>query len=249
MNDLMNSSQVTSQRNYSRRSTRENTISNLNIFLGNNFKKSKQMESNEEEFLLFQSYTPKFEGEEDEIVEINEEQSFNNNINFEYNTEIKEQYSKKDSIKTISSSLSLKNMKFIYEDNNTRNIKKNKTVKLGIDFIGNHNFFKKKSNSFNNNDKTHNDHSDSDSKKETNHKSKENIKYIAGFLNSINSLYKSGRINSKQKLSLKELIIKDSETIIEKFSKYNLLNNYIGKNIINNQYIKEFIMEQIIEWI
>ena len=247
MNDLMNSSQVTSQRNYSRRSTRENTISNPNIFLGTNFKKQKQMDSNEEEYLLFQSYTPKFE-EEDEIVEVNEDQSFNNNINVEYNTEIKDQNSKKDSKKTISSSLSLKHMKFIYENNNTRNIKKNMTVKLGIDFISHHSFFKKKSNSFNNTDKTNNEYSDSDSENEANHKSKENIKYIADFLNSINSLYKLGKINSKQKLAMKELIIKDSQKIIKKFSKYNLLNNCRGKNI-NNQYIKKFILDQIIDLI
>ena len=76
----MSSSQITSQRNYSRRSTKENTISPPNLF-AHNLGKSKKfdMNSNEEELLLFQCFTPKFEEDEDEIAEVNEEQSYNNN--------------------------------------------------------------------------------------------------------------------------------------------------------------------------
>ena len=53
INDLMNCSKVASQRNYSRRSTKENTVSNPNIFLGNSLKKSYN-NANEEEYLFFQ---------------------------------------------------------------------------------------------------------------------------------------------------------------------------------------------------
>lgn len=209
INDLMSCSQVASQRNYSRRSTKENTVSNPNIFLGNSLKKSYN--ANEEEYLFFQSHTPKFEEEEDEIVEVNEEQSFNN-----MNAETKEDNSKKDSLKTIGSSFSLRHMKFTYqsdEEENARSIKKNKTVKLGTDFITPHSFFKKKSNSYNNKEDIGDENI------------KENSQYIVDFLNSINNLYKTGKINSNQKLAIKQLIISDPKSVVEKYLKMNLSRN------------------------
>jgi len=227
INDLMSSSQVASQRNYSRRSTKENTISNPNIFLGNSLKKSYN--SNEEEYLFFQSHTPKFEEEEDEIIEVNEEQSFNN-----INVETKEDNSKKDSLKTIGSSFSLKHMKFTYqsdEEENPRSIKKNKTVKMGKDYITPHSFFKKKSNSYNNKEDIDNENI------------KENSQYIADFLNSINNLYKTRKINSNQKLAIKQLIISDSKSVVEKYLKMNLSINSSDKNYKSN--IDKFLLEQI----
>ena len=227
LNDLMSSSQVASQRNYSRRSTKENTISNPNIFLGNSLKKSYN--SNEEEYLFFQSHTPKFEEEEDEIIEVNEEQSFNN-----INVETKEDNSKKDSLKTIGSSFSLKHMKFTYqsdEEENPRSIKKNKTVKMGKDYITPHSFFKKKSNSYNNKEDIDNENI------------KENSQYIADFLNSINNLYKTRKINSNQKLAIKQLIISDSKSVVEKYLKMNLSINSSDKNYKSN--IDKFLLEQI----
>lgn len=227
INDLMSCSQVASQRNYSRRSTKENTVSNPNIFLGNSLKKSYN--ANEEEYLFFQSHTPKFEEEEDEIVEVNEEQSFNN-----MNVETKEDNSKKDSLKTIGSSFSLRHMKFTYqsdEEENARSIKKNKTVKLGTDFITPHSFFKKKSNSYNNKEDIGDENI------------KENSQYIVDFLNSINNLYKTGKINSNQKLAIKQLIISDPKSVVEKYLKMNLSRNSLDKNYKSN--IDKFLLEQI----
>lgn len=227
INDLMSCSQVASQRNYSRRSTKENTVSNQNIFLGNSLKKSYN--ANEEEYLFFQSHTPKFEEEEDEIVEVNEEQSFNN-----MNAETKEDNSKKDSLKTIGSSFSLRHMKFTYqsdEEENARSIKKNKTVKLGTDFITPHSFFKKKSNSYNNKEDIGDENI------------KENSQYIVDFLNSINNLYKTGKINSNQKLAIKQLIISDPKSVVEKYLKMNLSRNSLDKNYKSN--IDKFLLEQI----
>jgi hypothetical protein len=230
INDLMNCSKVASQRNYSRRSTKENTISNSNIFLGSSLKKSYN--ANDEELLLFQSHTPKFEEEkEDEIIEENEEQSFNN-----MNAETKEDRDKKDSLKTIGSSFSLRHMKFTYqsdEEENTRNIKKNKTVKLGTEYFTPHSFFKKKSNSYNNKEDIDNESTNP----------KDNSQYIVEFLNSINILYKTGKINSNQKLAIKQLIISDSKSVVEKYLKLNLSNNSLDKNYKSN--IDKFLLEQI----
>jgi hypothetical protein len=229
INDLMSCSQVASQRNYSRRSTKENTVSNPNIFLGNSLKKSYN--ANEAEYLFFQSHTPKFEEEEDEIIEENEEQSFYN-----MNVETKEDGTKKDSIKTIGSSFSLRHMKFTYqsdEEENTRNIKKNKTVKLGTEFFTSHSFFKKKSNSYNNKDFDN----------ENNNNIKDNSQYIVDFLNSIKILYKTGKINSNQKLAIKQLIISDSKSVVEKYLKMNLSRNSSDKNYKSN--IDKFLLEQI----
>lgn len=154
------------------------------------------------------------------------------------NVETKEDNSKKDSLKTIGSSLSLKHMKFIYqsdEEENGRSIKKNKTVKLGTDYLKSHSFFKKKSNSYNNKE-------DIDNENKKNY-IKDNSKYIVDFLNSINILYKTGKINSNQKLALKQLIISDSKSMVEKYLKMNLSRNSLDKNYKSN--IDKFLLEQI----
>jgi len=230
INDLMSSSQVASQRNYSRRSTKENTVSNPNIFIGNSLKKSYN--SIGEDYLLFHCQTPKFEEEEeDEIIEVNEEQSFNNMI-----VETKEDNSKKDSLKSISSSFSLRHMKFTYQSNEeekARNIKKNRTVKLGTDYFTSHSFFKKKSNSYNKED-INDENSDY---------IKDNSQYIVDFLNSINNLYKTKKINSNQKLAIKQLIISDSRSLVEKYLSMNLSRNSLDKNY--KSYIDKFVLEQI----
>ena len=163
INDLMNHSQITSQRNYSRRSTKENTITSPIVFNGFNLGKSKQFNTNtneDEQFLFFQCNTPKFEEESDnEIVEVNEEQSIcNNNLNINNEEDINnDEYInnneehildniKRDSKKTIDSSLTLKHMNFIYDSDemNTKAIKKNKTFKLKTNDFSPKNFFKKK---------------------------------------------------------------------------------------------------------
>lgn len=123
-NDLMCSSLVTSKRNYSRRSTKEDTISSTNKFTGINFQKFKLQENmninqNEEEF-VFSIHTPKFEEEENnEIIEEIEEPKNNSsgssgkeNLNFEV---IKEAINKRDSNRKFDSSLTLSKMNFVLE--------------------------------------------------------------------------------------------------------------------------------------
>jgi hypothetical protein len=245
INDLMSSSQVTSQRNYSRRSTKENTISPSNLFV-HNLGKSRQFDinSNEDELLLFQCFTPKFEEDEDEIVEVNEEQSLNN-INSQNKDEIKEESSKKDSkksIETFGSSLSIRHMKFVYNDNESvRAVKKNKTIKMGVNFSDPQQFFKKKSISNKINDNSFSDDFDSDN--QNNEESLEKTKILAKFLNIINNLFKEGKINSQKKLAIKQLIITNTESIIQKFPQYNNSNNYFNNNF-KSKYIKKFLIEQ-----
>ena len=48
----------------------------------------------------------------------------------------------------------------------------------------------------------------------------------------------------KEKLAIKQLIISDSETIIKRFTKYNISNNYYDRKY-KNKYIKNFLTEQI----
>ena len=248
INDLVNCSQIASQRNYSRRSTKENTIISPNLFIGHNLRKSKQFDSsNECESFFVQCSTPKFE-EEDEIEsgieEVNEEQNyFINNNNLENIEEDNNEISKKDSkksVETIGSPLSFKHMKFIYDSNkqNKRGIKKNRTVKMGIEFSDPKNFFKKKSLSKEENDENSLDEIDSDN--EFNRKNIEKTKLLAKFLNLINDLFKNNEINLNQKLAIKKLVISDSDKIIEQFYQNNKSNN-----ALKNKHIKKFLNEQI----
>lgn len=248
INDLMIYSEIASKRNYSRRSTKENTISPINIHFGHNLGKSFQFENNtnEEEFLLFQCCTPKFEEDEDEIIEVNEEQSCFNNLNIENKSEFKDESNKKDSkktIETIGSSLSIRHMKFVYDsdDETKRAIKKNKTVKMAINFSNPKNFFKKKSISNEINENSINN--DSDSENKFNVRSIKSTKILTKFLNIISNLYKKGEINMQQKLAIKQLIIRDSDSIIEKFFQHNLSKN--NDTNFKTKYIKKFLLEQI----
>ena len=239
INDLLYSSQIASQRNYSRRSTKENTLTGLNIFNIHNLGKNKQSDnnSNEEEYFFSQCSTPKFEEDDDQIDEVNEEQSCYNNITLENkNKDESGKVDSKKTIKTIGSSLSFKYMKCVHDsdEEKRRSIKKNKTVKMGIDFSS-QNFFKKKSNSYND---------DLSSEIEYNQKILDKSLIIAKFLNIINNLYKSGNITSKEKIAIKQLIISDSETIIKKYFQYNIYNNNYDK-VYKYEYLKQFLAEQI----
>ena len=234
INDLINSSQFISQRNYSRRSTKDLTISSSNLLIGENFGNYTKFDNNtskEEEFLLFQCCTPKFE-EDEEKKENNEGQ-------------IKDENSLRDSkktVKTIGSALSFRNLKITYEsdEEDKRAKKKNKTIKMVLDFSHAKNFFKKKSLSNKNNEKSFNN----DIKTENNKQSIKITQILAQFLNMIKILFKNGKINSQQKLEIKQLIITDSEKIIEEFIQFNDSKNYFD-NDINIKYIQKFLLEKI----
>jgi hypothetical protein len=131
-------------------------------------------------------------------------------------------------------------MKFIYDSNkqNKRGIKKNRTIKMGIEFSDPKNFFKKKSLSKEENDENSLDEIDSDN--EFNRKNIEKTKLLAKFLNIINELFKNNEINLNQKLAIKKLVISDSDKIIEQFYQNNKSNN-----ALKNKHIKKFLNEQI----
>ena len=191
INDLLNNSRITAERNYSRRSTKENTVSTPIIFNGNNLEKSKQIENNtNEEYFLFQCNTPKFEEDEKEIAEINEGQSNYNNLDEKNIGESSKGKSSIDSNKTNESSLTLKHMKFCYEsdEENTRHKKKHKTCKLGLNF--NRQYFSKKKNISNKiNCKI---------LTEDLYLGKENNQHIlVNCLKNINCLFKNKKINTK----------------------------------------------------
>lgn len=246
INDLKNDSHLAFQRNYSRRGTKENTISSLNK-IGLNLSKSFNLENNskEEDYVLFQCNTPKFEDDE-----AYEEKSNSNLLNLESNGKIKEEnfkILKKKSNETNGSSLSFKNMKVVYDSNlkikiDTR--KKSKTIKMGLAFSDHKPSYKfKKASISNNNIIPYNNDFEMDNKQN----SIENYQILTDFLNNINSLYKNGKINSHQKISIKKLIISESDAIIEKFSQLYLFNRNLDKDL-KSKYIKEFLLEQINNW-
>ena len=242
INDLRNDSHLFFQRNYSRRGTKENTISSSNKN-GLNLSKSCKFESNSKEgdYLLFQCNTPKFE--EDET---NEEKSNSNLFNIENIGQIKDEnikIVKKKTNETNNSSLSFKNMKLVYESNSKNKIntrKKSRTIKMGLVFSQPKFSYKHKKASISN--KNNIIPYNNDFEIDNNQKSIEKYQILIDFLNNINSLYKNGKINSQQKISVKKLIISDSDTIIEKFSQ--LFNKNLDKNL-KNKYIKDFLFEQI----
>ena len=134
-------------------------------------------------------------------------------------------------------------MKIVYdsENKNKRVVKKNKTIKMAINFSNPKSFLKKKRLS---NQIKENSHSkDSDSENDNNEKSINSTKILTEFLTVISSLYKEGKINSQQKFAIKQLIISDSEKIIQKFSQYCLTNNNETNYI--NKHIKKFLLEEI----
>jgi len=63
---------------------------------------------------------------------------------------------------------------------------------------------------------------------------------IVEFLDSINILFKDGKINSDQKISIKQIIISNPNLIINKFYQYNSNVNYN-----NNKNIQYFLLEEL----
>ena len=239
INDLIISSQFIAQRNYSRRSTKDLTISSSNLLFGENLGNYTKFDNNtskEEEFLLFNCCTPKFEEDEEEKEKENND------------GQIKDENSLRDSkktVKTIGSALSFRNLKITYEsdEEDKRAKKKNKTIKMGLDFSHTRNFLKKKSLSNKNNEKSFNNN-DLKSENIYNKQSIETTQILAQFLNMIKILFKNGKINSQQKLEIKQLIITDSEKIIEEFIHFNDSKNYFDNNI-NIKYLQKFLLEKV----
>ena len=235
-NDLMCSSIVTSKRNYSRRSTKEDTITSINKFTGINLQKFKQQENmninqNEEEF-VFSIHTPKFEEEEsNDIIEEIEEPKNNSsgssgkdNLNFEV---IKEAINKRDSNRKFDSSLTLSKMNFVLESELEPQLEKTKSHKFENDCKLS-NFQKRRSKI-----------------KKKNIENKNPKKILAKFFDAINILFKKGKINSEIKILMKQLIISDSKNVIKQFLDSNDINsNDFDQNLLSEK-IQMFLLDNL----
>ena len=254
INELTCSSIITSKRNYSRRSTKEETIISLKNLSGISLFKNKQQEmnlnSNENGYLFYQINTPKFDEEENDVIKENEKSKneLNNNdkqiLNNEVNNEI---VNKKSSKKFCDSSLTLSKMNFILEPEyeEMKILEKTKSQDNNYNSISNNCLRKenKKIKSLDNLNKILQQNEKENPKIEFSEKKKE---ILVLFLDTINNLYREGKINSEIKKSIKKLIISDSKKIIVRF--INLYNNKTFNNISMKNNINSFLFTLIKEF-
>ena len=234
INDLISSTVI--QRSYSRRSTNE--VTNSSICL--NFESKINLRNNND--ILFKNPTPKFEEEENACPR----------INYNHNQDLNDIINKRNSSKNMDSSLTLDKLNFVQQEeeenkdkkliktsiksnedisssnSKSYNRKKNKSLstKVKVKAV----FGKNRKNSVNSvNDKC---------------KQNERIKILADFFDSINFLYKEGKISSDQKISMKQIIISNPKIVIDKFYQtYKNINN-ASDNILINKNIKLFLIEE-----
>ena len=225
INNLISSYEPNSKRNNSRKSTKDTT--------------SKIVFNDEDNFMLLRNNTPHFE-------DLESFEKINNSI--KDNIEGEKQ---KKSMK-IDSSLTLQKMKFVPIEEEVTKKNKNPIKKFNSDKVTK----KKKSSSCdsNSNNKKNKHHS---IKKSIFHKKRNscsrithgnnegNIKILSEFLDSINILYKYGKINAEQKINIKQIIISNPTVIIDKFFKcYHNININCDKNLLDEK-IQAFLMDEI----
>ena len=230
LNSLINTSPDFIQRSLSRRGTREKTqTSNNNKSKRNSL--LSDMTSNDTEIILLDNNTPKFK-----------EKELSNKDN---SKDKKEDSSLKESEKSMGSVLSLKNMKFLSEtgDKSIRGIrKKNKTIKIGFEKQESEFFLKQKSNSNKINENSSN-LNELNSNSEYNSNSIDKSQVLADLLNTINCLFENNKINLEQKLSLKQLLISDSENVIKRLFKFNETNFPFNTNL--KSVFKKFLISEL----
>lgn len=244
INDLINSSQMIEKRSYSRRSTNE--VTNCSICMNFENKKKNPNFNLDNKQDLFRSFTPKFENNEEMKIPKNTPSIIEENI-------------KISSSKNMDSSLTLQKMNFVQI--NEEEIKKNKTIKIfntnNINKNVNDNkiehesktFIRKKNKSQStkvnikgcliNKSRKHSVNS-----VDNRYTQNERIKILAEILDSINILFKEKKINSNQKISMKQIIISNPKIIIDKF--YQSLKNMKSAydNSLMNKNIQIFLMEE-----
>lgn len=189
------------------------------------------MTTDDSEFLVSDDNTPKFKEKE-----ISNKSSINDK---------KDSSIIKSSEKSMDSILSLKNMKFMFEteEKNPRGIKKkNKTIKFGFEKQEAEFFLKQKSNSNTVKEYTKNI-CNLNKSFEYNPKTVDKSQILADILNTINCQFETGKINSEQKLSLKQLIISDSENVINRFFKFN--ESVIHFNTDLKSIFKKFLISEL----
>lgn len=244
INDLINSSQMIEKRSYSRRSTNE--VTNCSICMNFENKKKNPNFNLDNKQDLFRSFTPKFENNEEMKIPKNTPSIIEENI-------------KISSSKNMDSSLTLQKMNFVQM--NEEEIKKNKTIKIfntnNINKNVNDNkiehesktFIRKKNKSQStkvnikgcliNKSRKHSVNS-----VDNRYTQNERIKILAEILDSINILFKEKKINSNQKISMKQIIISNPKIIIDKF--YQSLKNMKSAydNSLMNKNIQIFLLEE-----
>ena len=244
INDLINSSQMIEKRSYSRRSTNE--VTNCSICMNFENKKKNPNFNLDNKQDLFRSFTPKFENNEEMKIPKNTPSIIEENI-------------KISSSKNMDSSLTLQKMNFVQI--NEEEIKKNKTIKIfNTNNINKNvndnkieheskNFIRKKNKSQStkvnikgcliNKSRKHSVNS-----VDNRYTQNERIKILAEILDSINILFKEKKINSNQKISMKQIIISNPKIIIDKF--YQSLKNMKSAydNSLMNKNIQIFLLEE-----
>ena len=198
VNDLTCSCLISSKINYSRRPTKEGTIVSSKKLSISSLLKNKQqnISSNSYELIFSQMNTPRFEREENDGFEEIEAQK--NSSKKVINEEI---------INRFDSNLTLSKMKFTLPPEEESIIIKEKSEKKKF----NYNLIK------DNNKYIYNIQLQKEDKniELKNFDLKKQI--LAKFFDIINDLYKHEKINDEQKLSMKQILISDYNTIIDRF--------------------------------
>jgi hypothetical protein len=234
INELINSSSHV-QRSYSRRSTNDITNSSICVNLEN---KNKEQYSNlniSKKDIILRSLTPKFKiGVENNITQKNSHKS---NINDD------------NSKKSLDSSLTLQKLNFVQNDEG-ENLKNN-NIKCSLDSSSSSDkskillYKKNKSQSHKFNVKGSlfkKNRKYSSNSMDDNTVQNERIKILAGILDTINIMFKKGKINSDQKIYLKQIIISNTKIIIDKYYKDLVI---INDNNCKIEMIENFLMEEL----
>ena len=218
------------QRNMSRRGTLDRTPKSKD----QTSKRSSlltDLTSGDTEFLVLDNNTPRFK-----VKELSNKSNGNDK---------KEDSLLKGSEKTEDSILSLKNMKFMSDtgDKTIRGlIKKNKTIKIGFDKQDSEFFFKQKSNSNKVNEVSSNLNG-LNLNIAYNSNCLDKSQLLAALFNTINYLFENEQINLEQKLSLKQLLISDSENVINRLYKFKETNFPLNTNL--KSIFKMFLISEL----
>lgn len=235
INDLISSTLI--QRSYSRRSTNEVTNSSIciNIETKNNI--LKNILGNKQD-ILFRSPTPKFE----------EDDNIHPRINSNYDQDLNDVINKRNSSKNMDSSLTLDKLNFVQQDEDEN--KDKKLIKSSIKNSVDKSFTRKKNKSLSTKVKVKvkaaygKNRKNSVNLADDKCKQNERIKILAEFFDSINFLFKEGKINSDQKIIMKQIIISNPKLIIDKFYQtYKSINNESDNNLINKN-IQLFLIDE-----
>lgn len=231
INDLISSTVI--QRSYSRRSTNEVTNSSTYINLENNNNILKNILANKQDISF---RTPKFEEEENKYQ----------GINYNQNQNLNEIINKRNSSKNMDSSLTLDKLNFVQQDEEEN--KDKKLVKMSIKSSKDKSYMRKKNKSLSTKIKVKavcgKNRKNSVNLFDDKSKQNERIKILAEFFDSINFLYKEGKISSDQKIIMKQIIISNPKIIIDKFyHTYKNVNNE-SDNIFNNKNIQLFLIDE-----